>query len=89
MLKFLEPWRWPLAVVVSVCAAAWVSIEIVVIVMDLDPSTVDALVGIREWAGRGATWASVILTPLIVSMLDRNGNGRIDPGDFGGSDDPQ
>lgn len=87
MLKILEPWRWPLATVACVCAAAWAALEIVVIVMDLDPSTVDALVAIREWAGRGAAAAGALLMPLVVMMLDRNGNGRIDPGDFAKGDD--
>ena len=72
-LTVLDRYKWPLAVIVSVALGSWAALEIAVLGLELDPSTVETLTMIRGWAGRVGAGFGALLT--MVLARDSNNDG--------------
>ena len=67
--------KWPLTVIVSVCAAGYFALEIAVLVLQLDPSDVAVLQSIRAALATAAAGAGGILLPIVVQALKKDSDG--------------
>jgi len=89
MTKILEPWRWPIAVVLSVALASLAALFLVGPQMGVDP---EVLTDLKRWVSGGAAALGALLLPALKAWLtaDSDGDGRpdwIDPTPRGGPPD--
>lgn len=77
MTKILEPWRWPIAVVLSVALASLAALFLLGPQLGVDPET---LGDVRRWLAGGAAALGALLLPALKAWLtaDSDGDGKPD-----------
>lgn len=77
MTKILEPWRWPIAVVLSVALASLAALFLVGPQMGVDPQV---LTDLKRWVSGGAAALGALLLPALKAWLtaDSDGDGKPD-----------